>query len=337
MSKEHRNWDDDGRHEGGSNGIPSCVKRFGNLDLKKYKKELKKDGRDFYESKKELKRAYFDMLVEFLPGVIDWLLKNGHKPQEHIQEAKMHCYERISGFGDMGPAFIEHTIKYVKKYGTDEAPELVYFPIILFEIIGDILKFNKDHEAKPEECYASPDEMYELCMVLLKKRLKKAEKKNIPENLAFDLLCVVPTKDTIGQYGTFYRARLIFDILYKYAAEMAIPFDTIIDFLVDSADYKYILGYALQERKDKYKGYNENQKVLYNGITSWTMNTLEDMDKKEIREILENYIRARKRDEAAGKDGVRRYYLTSLPDSDYPKICAVVDQLLQNESNKKYL
>jgi hypothetical protein len=65
---------------------------------------------------------------------------------------------------------------------------------------------------------------------------------------------------------------------------------------------------------------------------------MEGMSKSEIREILENYIRVRRRDDGQGKDSNRRYYLSSLPESDYPKIVKCVNELISaNDENKKYL
>jgi hypothetical protein len=324
MSRRHNN------NNGGN--TPNDVKEFANASLKKHKKEYG----DYFDSKKALKKDYFDSLIAVLPATIDWLLKNGHKTNvPQIAETKNACYDKFAG--ELGPDFIKYLTKFVDKFGVEEIENIEYFPIILFEIISDIQKYNAEHATDEENQYEEPTELYELANVILKKRMKKAKKRNIPENVAFDLLANMPTKDS-AKYGGYSRVRGVFDVLYHYGAELTVPFDTTIEFLFDEGDYKYVIGYALQERKDRYKSFNETQKKLFNDITSWVFLTMEGMSKSEIREILENYIRVRRRDDGQGKDSNRRYYLSSLPESDYPKIVRCVnDLILANDENKKYL
>lgn len=315
------------RNRGG--GIPDSVKAFAKASYKKHKK----DCGDFYDSKKALRRDYFDSLTVDLPDVIDWLLRNSHKPQEEIQNLKNACYEKFAG--EDGPQYMKYLLDYVDDYGVEDIPNIEYFPIILGEIIADIIKYNEDHQdgGKVEE----PTDLYKLASRILKKRIKKAEKKGIPENIAFDLLTVMPVKDA-AKYSPYFRVKSVFELLYHYGAETAIPFDATMKFLFDENDYKYVIGYALQERKEKYRSFNELQKNLFNTISTWCFAELEDMEKSGIREVLNKYIEVRKRDAQQGKDGNRRYYISSLPEKDYPKICKVVADLITADAeNKKYL
>ena len=320
----------------GGNGpsIPFAVEQFAKITLKKHKKEFG----DYFDSKKELRKDYYDTLVSNLPETIDWLLNNKHKPQEKIQEMKNKCYEKLTEAGS-GPEFTKHVRKIVEKYGADDIPNIEFLPIILAEIITDIIKFNEAQEMNDDDhkdIVKGPDDLYELMTAILKKRLKKAEKKGIPADLAFDLLAVMPDK-AATKYSAFHRVKGVFDVLYQYAARDAIPFGLVMKFLFESTDYRYIIGFALQERKDKYKNFNETQKKLFNDITSWCFVELEEMDKEDIRRILTDYIKVRKRDASQGKDSNRRYYISSLPENDYPHIMRVVKELLRTEENKKYL
>ena len=47
---------------------------------------------------------------------------------------------------------------------------------------------------------------------------------------------------------------------------------------------------------------------------------MEEMDRSGIESILKTYVETRKRDESNGRDGNRRYFIKSLPDSDYPRV-----------------
>lgn len=317
------------RHHNGE--IPSNVRDFAEISFKEYKA----DNKSYFDSKKELRKDYFATLAYDLPDVIDWILRNGHLQKPEIQEIKNKCYAKLAGDEGRGPAFIQYLIKYLES--DLEIENMEFFPIILHEIIADILKFNEEHKDKPEEMVEKPDELFELYELILKKRIKKAKKKGIPEDLIFDLLGIMPCKEA-AEYSGFFRAKAIFDILYAYAETQPVAFATVIEFLFSEDDYRYVIGYALQERRDKYKTFGELQKKLFNDINEWVFPRLEERDKKDIKDILENYIGVRKRDAAQGKDSNRRYYISSLPETLYPHIVKAVEQIKNSDSEaEKYL
>ena len=64
---------------------------------------------------------------------------------------------------------------------------------------------------------------------------------------------------------------------------------------------------------------------------------MEQLKKGEIYAILKVYSDVRKKDESQNKDTNRRYYISSLPESDYPKILKVVNRICEaDETLKKY-
>ena len=180
-------------------------------------------------------------------------------------------------------------------------------------------------------------ELYELNYLILKKKLKKAAKKGINEDVALDVLSVIPTNDAM-KYSKYFRAKSVLEILYMHAAKKQIDFKKVIKLLVDEENYDVFISYALQERKEKVQKFNENQKTFFNEVTSWVFEELEEMDISTIRAIIENYVKTRKQDDMAGKDGNRRYFLSSLPADDFPNICKVVEQMKNKNSDyEKYL
>ena len=63
-----------------------------------------------------------------------------------------------------------------------------------------------------------------------------------------------------------------------------------------------------------------------------------DLSKAKIEEIVNFYIKGRKRDDANGKDGNRRYALSTLSQDDYPKITKIINRIIaEDDSTKKYL
>ena len=117
-----------------------------------------------------------------------------------------------------------------------------------------------------------------------------------------------------------------------------IDFEKVMKVVFKGDDYvPSIITFALLERKEKISGCNDTQKKLFNSITEYCFKTMEDMKKDDIVAILKAYTEARKRDESQNKDTNRRYYISSLPESDYPRILKVVSKIIElDEDMKKY-
>ena len=86
---------------------------------------------------------------------------------------------------------------------------------------------------------------------------------------------------------------------------------------------------ALLERKERFSDLNESQKAFYLQVSTWCFDTLEkELSKNEIVSILETYISTRKRDELNGRDGNRRYALSTLSEDDYPKLKKIINDMI---------
>ena len=312
--------------------IPDEVKEFAKSNFKKFKKKNK----DFYETKKEMKLDYFEGLEYNLPKVIDFLLRKGHIQDSKVQEVKNGCYTQLAG--ENGPDFIKHISKVLKAEGLDSIKNIELLPIILYEIIREIMVANANaREENPTAEQFEFDDLWELSHQILKKRIKKFEKKGIGENIAFDVLSIIPCKEAM-KYSPYFRVKTLFDCIYAQAKSELIDFPKIVELLIDDDSYDFVITFALQERKDKYAKFTEQQKILFNNITEWVLNSLEDMNKDIIRAILKKYVDMRKRDKSQGKDSNRRYYLSTLPESVYPKITKVANKIkAEDESAKEFI
>ena len=150
----------------------------------------------------------------------------------------------------------------------------------------------------------------------MKKKIKKFAKKGIPENLAYDILLVVPEKDAL-KYNRFSRVKQLFDVLYLHAGNnVAIDVPAVFKAAIDVNDYPMVISYALQERKEKTKNFNDNQMKFFVDVNEWIFDQLEEMDDSDIRRIIENYVRARSKDAMNGNDSNRRYFLSSITSED---------------------
>ena len=315
------------------NNIPEFVEEFAELTFKGYKKRVK----GYYKSKKERRYGYYEEMILFLPDVIKWVITKSHMANDKIRKYRTECFAKF--LNEESDGFLQYLTKNIKEYGL-EIENIDLLPIILHECISEILKFNDEcvEQGKPESQLEGPEKLFELMEAILKKRMKKAKKYGIPEDLAFDLLGIIPEKRVV-KYGPFFRTSQVFNLLYAHAEKMVdVDFDAVMRLLFSEDDYRYPIEYALKERKDKYRNFSEVQKKLFNDITTWVFNEMEGMSKGDIEKIVDIYVKARKRDDEQGKDSARRFYLSSIPSTEYERICDVVTKYKKNHpEDDKYL
>lgn len=307
--------------------IPEDAAELAKLTFKKFKKH-NDDG--YYENKKELKRAYYSHMVDLLPDSIALIIKYGHL--EAVQETKEKIYEKI-----IDPGFIKYLKKEIKS-GV-EFSNLELIPNIIYGILGEARKsLEEDNEEGTVSENFNVQDLKELSELILKKKLKKMDKEGIDEVVAFDVLSVIPNP-TILRKSQYYHIRNMFMVLYEHAKTKEINFEKILKVLFkDDGEYiESVITFALLERKEKIGNFTDSQKKLFNDITEYCFKTLEGMKGDRIRDVLREYVNARKRDEAQNKDTNRRYFICSLPESDYPKIIKAVNKMISEDSSmKKY-
>ena len=308
--------------------IPSDVREFTSLTIKKWKK----DYGDPYLSKKEIKKNYYKALVDLLPEVIALLVRYSNRKE--VQEITPAIYEKLSD---------EKFLKTLKKMIESGDIELVdnyeQLPIVIFDFLRQASKWEQKLTAENDGKKVTIDtsDMVEISSMLLKKKIKKATKAGVPENIAFDVFSVIPTSKLLEK-SSMYRMRQMFLVLYEHAkSEKITPqmFDTIVKTAVKEEYMPQLSVYLLLERKEMYTQFTEEQKEFFNQVTSWVMNTIEEMPKSEIENILNAYFEARKRDKGQGKDSNRRYFLSSLPAEDFPKITKVLERIQTGDESVK--
>ena len=326
------------KNENGFN-IPDSVVEFATItwDSKVFKKKHAFD----YEDKKELKKQHRLWLIDRLPFVITFLVKYGHINRPEVRNIKEGCFKVL-----MEEKFIKALKKELKKGNTIEHIELI--PIIFREIKLAARKIDAEALAKdPNAGTIDLSDVDELLVdYILKKKIKKLAKAGIPEAMAFDLLCIIPDKEVLG-YSQGYRVRTFFDYLYEQVNKgTIIKMKTLMEALSDAKvvpekEYTLFILFALLERKEKFQKITDAQRVLYSNITTWCFETLNDknlVSKEALIKLLENYITVRQNDDKQGKDGNRRYVLSTISEQEFERIAAAVKSIIsKDESKKKYL
>lgn len=308
--------------------IPSDAKKLVKLTWKKFKKDSDYD----YMSKKEKKEMYYATIIDFLPESIKLIVNYGHL--NDVKETKEGIFEKITD-----PDFVKYLSKGLKKDNI-EFDNMELLPIVISEIVKSAqIQEKVENEQNPDnQVEYDMSDVVEISKLILNKKIKKFKKVGLDEDLAFDVLSIIPTPDVLKK-SKFHYIRNLFNVLYAHAKEKEIDFGRVMKCLFKNNDdyIPEIITFALLERKEKITSFTDTQKKLFNNITEFCFKTMEDMKKDEIHSILNAYVESRKRDEAQNKDANRRYYISSLPEKDYPHIIKVVSKMCEKDENiKKY-
>ena len=331
MSKKNKNKNGN-REKNGNNGgvrIHDNALDFAKITFKKYKKKYEDD----YDSKKELKLGYHISLTDYLPETIEFVVKYGYIKQDEVKETKDAIFSKLCD---------EDYVKYLKKTikDGDKIPNIKLLPIVIKEIVTETEKYNTEELARDPNSTAIVDvsDLIELSQIILKKKMKKFEKEGVDPAIAFDVLSVIP-KDSVLESSQNYRIHMFMDTIYEHAKSKTVPFANIMKVIVGEEFYPMFTVFALLERKEKFGTLTDAQKILYLDISNWVFNTMEkELSKEQLQGVMDSYIRARKRDEAQNKDGNRRYALSTLSETDYPRITAFINKMIANDDTiKKYL
>lgn len=314
----NRNRSNNGRHF----DMPQDVKDFASASLKKYKKTVKNDPW-MDTDKKSIKKGYYNYLFDMLPAVTETLVYNSNN--QEVKNMLPAIYEKM-----MDPEFIKRLAKLIDEDGKDAFDNADIFPIVVNGMLRNAKEWTKklQQEAGDDQSITiNTEDLVDLQTKLLKKRMKKMKKAGVPDSIAFDVLCALP-KPTLLERSGGYWMRQVFNVLYEHAKTTKdIPFEKIVEVAVTDEFYPTLFTTMLLERKEIYVQMSESQKEFFNGCTEWMFNQMENMNKSVIYEILQSYADVRKRDKSQNRDSNRRYFMNSLPETDFPKICKVLAKL----------
>ena len=292
---------------------------FATCDFKKfYKKNKKKSG---WDSKKEAKKEFFDLLMEKFPTVVYWMLREGFKRDQKTRDIADGILDK---FADKD--FVKRLTKKVQK--GEDYRNLELFPIFLREAIKRTSQKNAKlrSEGKTDEM-VKLDIYYDLVDELVGKKIKKLVRAGVNEDIARNLREIIPCENAL-RYSTSFRIKEVFDVLYDAAKTMEIPFDTIVKHVIPKEYWTDLIVISLLEKKEFYGSLNDSQKKFYVDVTNWIFKTMNEMETSDIQEILRLYVAGRKRDDANGRDCNRRYSLSTLGENEYKNIVTCIKAMI---------
>ena len=307
--------------------VPKDVLRMSKITLKKFKKKKVEEGEDF--SKKELKKAYMDELIDYLPETIDFLLRYGGIQTNEMKDLRNSIYGKIADH-----KFIKYLTKQIKD--DEDVGDIRLLPAIIRDIISEVkMQEEKDKQQNPNAniSYDTSD-ILNLSQLILKKKIKKADKDlGIDPDVALDLLMVIPHKSMLKDRQINYRLRLFMNVLYEHAKTADINYESCLK-LVGLNEYaQSVVVFNLLERRSKFNNFNENQQKLFIAINEWMLNQLEEMNRTDLESVLKLYTDLRKRDASQNRDEDRRYFLKSVPEDEFPNLKKVINHMIDNNGD----
>lgn len=313
--------------------IPEIVLEFAKADFKKYKKKNKKKS-SFALSKKDLRDGFYTELMVGLPDVIDWLVYYSYIDDPDVNKCKEAIFAKLANTD-----FIKAITKEIKSGTKIKNSKLL--PIVLKDMLDKIAAINAERlNENPEAEVYQTEDLIKLSKLTMKKPLKKLIKAGIDPDMAYDILSVLPTEEVLCAHNHkhIYRYHIFFQTLYEIAKTKAVPFGKIMEVLIDEDKYLLFSMFALTEKKEKFSRLTESQKILWSDISEWSLSIVEGASRSEIKDFVVNYVNTRKRDEARGRDGLRRFQLSALSEADYPNLAAVIQKLkIKDPSIEKYV
>ena len=309
--------------------IPKEVEDFTKFTFKKFKKETK----GYYKNKKKQELAYYETMAEGMQYCVEFLVRYGHIREEKIADAMTVFTSFLKN-----ETFCKRALKMLKNEELS-IKDYEYLPIIARNVLAEESKKARQKLVENSDAEVPSHEwLVKLSMEILKKKIKKLEKAGISRSMAFDVLSIVPSPNAM-EFSSMFRVRQLFDTLYEYAKTSEVNFEKIFKKVLGEKYYPLIIVVALLEKKERFADLNDMQKTFHTSLTSWCIDTMEnEFDQDVIMQILKRYVSSRKRDDIAGKDGNRRYPLSTLSEVDYPHLYKAINSFIRNnEADKKYL
>ena len=294
-------------------------------------------------SAKALKKMDKDERLGFvarnLPDLIDFHKKDGRFQPELLAKV----YERLTN---------DKIAKAFSKLAKEDAVEVEAAPL-LHDFLELLTSKSNQVDGEEKEAYVAMMNSYlEVLTKIIGKRAKKMAKKlNISEDLAMELLIIMPSKE----YVTNEKVLGIYvgKITRQLYSEVADNKTNLVDAAVDASPelYRKIFKYlfekdflsniainVLLEYKDNLKGMKDTQKAVWSALTTFALEELDSFKSDALKELIIHYVNRRKADVKKNKDQARRVVLSeSIDEETYPNLFKAVNKLKKKDEYKEFL
>ena len=298
------------------------------------KGEKKRNKKRFIETRSEKSIGGLDKAVKLL-SLVDQDSKKFLKVKDAVEttilDAKL--MKRIAKLYSKDP---------------DRYPNMMFLPRIIMMTLVYYQSEDISDEEKEIGNNLNVSDLVEFCQKILKKEIKRYKKSGISAGMAFQLASIVPTTKIFKQNRVWYQ-RLI-QSLYQIAEKDQVDLKTILPAIqkidkkgsIDKKDFYegFFSGFIWTRASNKNHSFNDTQKELHEDLIEQSLDYLNSIKSRRLKEILKSYIKGRKKAEENKTDGKRviKFIDHANSNSSYTNIKAVVQELISdNSSNELYL
>lgn len=327
--------------------IPKSVLEL-RLSQKKFAKKhnirLKGKGLSKSEKKrnqKRLRNSYSESAISGLNKAVKILAENSSE-NKRVLKVKDGVDNIISN------AEVMKVIAKLYRKNPKNYPNLIFLPHMIMNAL--VRYTQEDISDKDKEIAKSIDAegLIEFCEKILKREIKRYKKLGVPEDIAYQLATVIPTAKLLRNNRQWYK-RLI-QSLYMIAEKSDVNIDIILP-AVNKIDKKKSLNkrdflegffseFIWMRSSNKSHSFNDNQKELHETLIERTLEYLNNIKDRKLKDILKKYIKRRKVAESHKNDTKRviKFIDHANSNSPYPRLKTVIQELLSdNSSNELYL
>ena len=309
---------------------------------KKHNIKLKGKGvskRDKKHNRKRLRDEYSEHAINGLNKAVKILA-------EHPEEGKK-IVKVKDGVDNIitNPAVMDRIAKLYKKH-PDNYPNLIFLPKMIMNTLEYLSSDTLSDEEKELAKDVDVEGMVKFCERILKKPIKRYRNLGIDKSMAYQLATVVPTAKLFTKNGRDWYKKLI-QQMYVIAGEQEVDVDQVLKAVIKVDKKKQVekkeflegfySEFILQKASNKNHSFNDTQKDLHESLIEHTLEYLNGLKPRRLRDILRTYIKRRKTAESYKNDGKRVIKFTDHANSNspYTTIKSVVQELVSDNSNNE--
>lgn len=325
--------------------IPKSVRGL-KMSMKKFakKNDIRIKGKGL--SKKDKKRNQKRLIEEYSEFAINGLNKAVKILAEHPDAKKI---DKVSKGVDniiSNPDVMKRIAK-IYKNNKDEYPNMKYLP---YMIMNTLMYYSSDNLSDEEKEIAKdldPDALISFSEKILKSEVKRYRKSGLDDGMAFTMASTIPTTK-LFKNRKWYKTLIttMYDLAEKEELDVDMIFKSILKLDKHSKIKKrqfleeFFSEFIMTRASNKNAKFTETQKELHAALIERTLIYFNSLKPKDLRVILKEYIKRRKRAEEYSNDGKRVIKFTDHSNSNSPyeniKTC-VQDLIADNASNESYL
>ena len=240
--------------------------------------------------------------------------------------------------------------RIAKLYSKDPEryPNMMFLPRMIMITLVHYQRDDINDEEKELGKNLDSEKLIAFCSKVLKKEIKRYEKLGLSDDMAFQLATVVPTTKIFKDNKAWYQK--LIQVLYQIAESEEVDIKTVLP-AVQKIDKKnkldkkeFLEGFFTEfiwtRSSNKNHSFNDSQKELHENLIEASLEYLESLKARKLKEVLKSYIKRRKRAESFKTDGKRviKFVDHANSNSSYTNIKTVVQELISdNSSNELYL